>query len=290
MSKIELHSTGKDIMDILGEGDTDVMLMVRGIMEHGSKIDTLDAMGGVGTILMFDDMELYGKDLKNVWEFCDKKLGNIMALSRSVQLGFTDRGMVKMISENPGTVTLDMNTIIEGVCERLVREDGEPGFIIDGADADFEEMCERIHAKMNQTPAEYAAEIFGVVNDIAGGNPGALTFCMAIVEQHGIEILKQLKEVWVKWELKEHLLYGLWNDICKRDLQLSILFTGSLEYSDLDKETLHTACQQYGKGVNPEEVIEKAMPLMASKLIGAEEAYDASEMDSEKIAEAQTEA
>jgi hypothetical protein len=98
---------------------------------------------------------------------------------------------------------------------------------------------------------------------LCGGNPGAMTVCIQILEQsERIDPDNLLGGLGCLLSLDSHSIYGpqiwmLYKDVCKEDITKTIAVLRSVQLGLLSEEKLHIAINNYGTGIDVEELYNK---------------------------------
>ena len=122
--RIQLKDNAMDIMVKMGDGNPGATMALISIMEKTEVIDPDSALGGLGLILRFDDMGIYGTDIYVLWsDKCDKDVRKLCVLMRANQVGLiSDQTVIGMAKDQMREINLsealwaDIDT---KVCEML---------------------------------------------------------------------------------------------------------------------------------------------------------------------------
>lgn len=127
--RIKLHMSVQDIVFALSEGNPGAIHACIDIITNAGKVDPLDFMGGLGTLLSLDTQGIYGSRLYVLYnDVCGRDVGKLCALMRANQLGqlanVDDDSIDEAIdtSRNGDKRAFVMEEVIEAVKKRL---DGE---------------------------------------------------------------------------------------------------------------------------------------------------------------------
>ena len=124
MGKIALSDSVMSAVIKMAEDNPGAMAAMMEIFNHHDAIDPQAAMGGMGTIMLFDTWGIYGAGIYVIWnDKCGRDVRRMLVLVRSVQLGLLPkRKLVDMASDQVGQVDLTVDEwkhLDESVCKEL---------------------------------------------------------------------------------------------------------------------------------------------------------------------------
>ena len=124
MSRISATDTVQDVFIKMCDGNPGGLTAMMDIFENYAAIDPQSMLGGLGVIMTFDDMGIYGTDIYVLWsDKCDRNIRNVAVLMRAVQLGLFPRSeLVEMAKDQSRTVNLtpeEFKDLDVKVCEKL---------------------------------------------------------------------------------------------------------------------------------------------------------------------------
>lgn len=89
MGRLGLHDTKMSALVKMSDGNPGAAVAITEIMTQHSSIDPQSALGGLGVLLSFDDMGIYGTDIYVLYsDKCGRDVRKLLMLMRSHQLGF----------------------------------------------------------------------------------------------------------------------------------------------------------------------------------------------------------
>ena len=123
-NKIELTDNVMEILVKMSEGNPGALNAMGDILKNHQKIDPQAMLGGMGLILAFDDMGIYGTDIYVLYsDKCEKNLRKLCVLMRVNQLGFLSSSKVlEMAKDQRRQINLSEEEFTEldkKVCEQL---------------------------------------------------------------------------------------------------------------------------------------------------------------------------
>lgn len=124
MTRIVGTDDAKSIMVKMYDGNPGALSALMEINTHGAKIDPMDIMGGLGTILSLDTLGIYGTAIYILWsDQCHRDVRELIMLLRAYQLGFVSNERIKAVAEDQRNQTRftkeEMDEFNTQVCERL---------------------------------------------------------------------------------------------------------------------------------------------------------------------------
>ena len=99
--------------------------LVEKLVDHATRFDPDSFVGGLGTIMQFDNMDIYGS---KIWLFykdlCGEDIVKVIALARAIQLGIIPERDVKRVIDGmadyqPYEINFDLDTVVAKVQEQL---------------------------------------------------------------------------------------------------------------------------------------------------------------------------
>lgn len=119
MGRIKLEMSLMDMFMTMSEGNPGALTVLMDIFKEGERIDPQDFMGGLGAILMLDELGVYGP---RVWmlykDVCGQDLLKTVAMTRAFQLGYVTEDQLNYAIDNYGE-GLDVDLLVLQVQERL---------------------------------------------------------------------------------------------------------------------------------------------------------------------------
>ena len=124
MSRITLQDTLMDVLVKMAEGNPGAITAMMDILDKHDAIDPQAVMGGLGAIMLFDTLEIYGSSIYIIWnDKCGKDVRKLLVLQRSCQLGFMpDSKLKEMAADQMREVDLtdeEWDAYDKQVCDRL---------------------------------------------------------------------------------------------------------------------------------------------------------------------------
>jgi hypothetical protein len=96
MSKIKLEDDFITMFTKMSEGNIGGLTVLMSLFKETPTIDPQSGLGGLGPILMMDDMGIYGS---HIWilfkDICGENIHSMIALLRAHQLGFVSEAQLK---------------------------------------------------------------------------------------------------------------------------------------------------------------------------------------------------
>lgn len=127
--------------------------------------------------------------------------------------------------------------------------------------------------------------LFDVLYALSGGNPGALTVCMSIMEKSsqidpdgggGILVLLNLDTL----RIYEHRIWGLFKDVCKEDLTSMLAVLRAWQLGQLAGATdgaINHAIDHYGEGLDIDAILAAVRERLPKFAPAADEALSGAE-------------
>ena len=124
MSRVELTDNLLDVFGKMAEGNPGALAAMMDIVEKHPAVDPQAAMGGLGVIMSFDDMEIYGSAIYVLWsDKCGKDSRKLIMLMRARQLGFFSEDKIKrMAADQMREIDLtpeEYESLDKQVCDQL---------------------------------------------------------------------------------------------------------------------------------------------------------------------------
>ena len=124
MSRITLQDTLMDVLVKMAEGNPGAITAMMDILDKHDAIDPQAVMGGLGAIMLFDTLEIYGSSIYIIWnDKCGKDVRKLLVLQRACQLGFMpDSKLKEMAADQMREVDLtdeEWDAYDKQVCDRL---------------------------------------------------------------------------------------------------------------------------------------------------------------------------
>ena len=121
-TRLTLKMTMMDMLLAMGGGNPGAISVCIKLVQDGGKIDPTDFMGGLGTILALDSLNIYDSRIWMLYkDVCGEHLGTMIAVLRAYQLGqlagVTERTLNHAI-DNYGD-GLDLDAVVAAVKDRL---------------------------------------------------------------------------------------------------------------------------------------------------------------------------
>jgi len=89
MGKLELTDNAMSTILKMAEGNPGAVAAMTSILKETPEIDPQSLLGGMGLLLSFDDLGIYGTDIYVLWsDKCNKDTRKLNILMRAHQLGF----------------------------------------------------------------------------------------------------------------------------------------------------------------------------------------------------------
>jgi len=125
MSRLNLDDGMLEITTKMSGGHPIAMNVIMQLFAEGSKIDKDTPMGGIGTLLNLDSLEIYGTDIYILYnDICDRDLVKTIAVVRASQLGFLDGKILKDAcsrQDRSGKKMIDVELLYKKVYEYLPK-------------------------------------------------------------------------------------------------------------------------------------------------------------------------
>jgi hypothetical protein len=126
-NRIKLTDTTMDVMVKMSEGNPGALNALMQILSRSKEIDPDDVLGGLGTILHLDTLEIYGTDIYILYnDICDRNLAFMLAVLRAVQLGLFKDSVLKDAchrQDRSGKALVPVEDLYSKVKERLPNFD-----------------------------------------------------------------------------------------------------------------------------------------------------------------------
>ena len=124
MSRIKLHMSGTDVIQVMMDGNPGGMSVMLKLMENTKTLDPQAAMGPMHHILSLDTLELYGPAIWVLFkDVCGEDIEKVIAVLRGWQLGIVSdvsiQANVRKVMEMNGPSELDVDEILLQVKDRL---------------------------------------------------------------------------------------------------------------------------------------------------------------------------
>ena len=121
MTRIEGQDTVQDMVIKLSEGNPGALRVCMETIQKGGSIDPDGAMGGVGLLLLFDSLSLYGSKIWCMYkDVCSENLVNTVAMLRAWQLGYVSEEKLKHAIDNYGD-GIEVDALYKQVKELLPK-------------------------------------------------------------------------------------------------------------------------------------------------------------------------
>lgn len=119
MARIGLQDNIKEILLKMSDGNLGALTVMIDIYKN-PQIDPDGFMGGLGTILMFDSLGLYGPEIWMLYkDVCRESISKTISILRGWQLGFISKAAIHQSLANPSI--LDVDSIYSQVKKRLPK-------------------------------------------------------------------------------------------------------------------------------------------------------------------------
>ena len=153
-----------------------------------------------------------------------------------------------------------MKESIESIVKELEDKNGQARTAMRGIETAHDNIWEKPPRSV-ETRIEGTDTMPTVIIKMSGGNPEAMRVCMDILE-HGEEIdpdaamggfaaLLSLDS----HGIYEHRIWMLYKDVCGEDLPTMLAINRACQLGIIDRGTLDTAIDGYGRGLNVLEVV-----------------------------------
>lgn len=124
MGIVKIRDTVKEAMLKMSEGNPGAMTVLIDLINREHLIDPDSALGGLGTMLSMDDVDIRGP---LIWvcykDLCGEDLVKMVGLWRGAQLGFVTRDDIKFeieqLNAGPHAIGIDVDGVLEKVRARL---------------------------------------------------------------------------------------------------------------------------------------------------------------------------
>ncbi len=119
MSRITVDDSSMSAVIKMVEGNPGATVVCAHIMKQGESIDPDAFMGGVGTILWMDTLEIYGTKIWMLFkDVCGEDLVKMLGVLRAVQLGYLSEDQLHRAIQSYGN-GIDVDDLLKQVQERL---------------------------------------------------------------------------------------------------------------------------------------------------------------------------
>jgi hypothetical protein len=119
MTRITLQDDAMSAVVKMVEGNPGAATVCTGILKQGQHIDPDAMMGGLGTILWMDTLEIYGSKIWMLFkDVCGEDLTKMLGLLRAVQLGLLSKPDLNAAILNCGQ-GIDVDELLEQVKAHL---------------------------------------------------------------------------------------------------------------------------------------------------------------------------
>lgn len=124
MTRINLEDTGMSILTKMSDGNPGAPHAMMDILEKARDIDPQSALGGIGAILSFDTIGVYGTEIYILYnDQCNRDVRELLMLMRAHQLGFISESRIVKIAKDQMRQFLlsgeEMDELNKKVCEQL---------------------------------------------------------------------------------------------------------------------------------------------------------------------------
>jgi hypothetical protein len=123
MGRIKGNDSIKDVVVKMSEGNPGALDVIMQMLERGAVIDPDDFMGGLGGVLFLDTLGIYGWKIYVLYnDLCERDLPRMLAVLRSVQLGFFDGETLKRavsVQDRSGKSFVPVEDLCQQVKQRL---------------------------------------------------------------------------------------------------------------------------------------------------------------------------
>lgn len=124
-TKLKLDDTVQDMVIKISEGNPGALTVCLDILKKGKSIDPDGFDSGIGSLLLFDSLSLYGSQIWMLYkDVCGEDLTKTVAMLRAWQLGFISEDNLKHAINNYGN-GIDKDGLYKQVKDRL------PNFALD---------------------------------------------------------------------------------------------------------------------------------------------------------------
>lgn len=122
--RIKLNESVIESIKKMSDGHIGALFVLVNVLMKGEKIDPKNLHGGAMPIFFLDALEIYGKDIWEMYEICGRNILRFLALIRSAQLGIITIKQLDYGIKNKGA-GLNLANIEEQVSKKL-PEFGDP--------------------------------------------------------------------------------------------------------------------------------------------------------------------
>lgn len=120
-SRVQLHKSVIQTIADMSEGNPGALTALFEVIKEGDVIDPDNAFGGFSVVLTLDTLRIYGSDIWVIFnDVCDRSPVRMIALARSVQLGFCSHSEFKsFVQAGYGVDKNRIDELVAAVRERL---------------------------------------------------------------------------------------------------------------------------------------------------------------------------
>jgi hypothetical protein len=124
MGKIQINDSQMDVIVKMANGNPGCLSFIIGLLSNHDKIDPQAMLGGMGVLMIFDDMGLYGTDIYVLYkDKCGEDIRKVVMLLRAAQLGFYPRSkIIEMAKDQMRKICItkeELDSLDQKVCEKL---------------------------------------------------------------------------------------------------------------------------------------------------------------------------
>jgi len=117
-SRIKLDMTTIDVLTTMSEGNPGALVVLMKLLKETERVDPLSALGGLGTIMWMDTLDIYGPRIWMLYkDVCGENIEKTVLMLRACQLGFIYQEELDRRIDNYGKEGVD--EIVAKVKERL---------------------------------------------------------------------------------------------------------------------------------------------------------------------------
>lgn len=118
MSRATLTDTVQDVIVKITEGNPGALSVCMLALQHTKTIDPQAAFEGLGVLLSFDDMGIYGSRIWMLYkDVCNQKIGHMLAILRARQLGFLPEAELQQAID--GQIKINVADLCTQVTDQL---------------------------------------------------------------------------------------------------------------------------------------------------------------------------
>lgn len=119
MSRLTFNDTMQDALVKISEGNPGALTVCVEMLTRGAEIDPQAIGGGLISMLMLDELEIYGSRIWMLYkDVCGENLSKVFVMMRSHQLGFINKNQLIHAIDNYGD-GIDLDDLCNKVTERL---------------------------------------------------------------------------------------------------------------------------------------------------------------------------